>query len=319
MTHALRTTEYDARNEQFQWIAKALGLRRPRNHTFSKINFVYTLMSKRKLTKLVEGGVVTGWDDARMPTMRGVVRRGIDIAALRSFMYAQGASRNNVKMVWHSFWANNKKEIDPKAKRFMAIDSEDNAVLTVTNGPSAESFTFKETTLHPKEPSMGTRAVRMAKKVILETEDVDGVEVGEEIVLLRWGVVKITTIDGKALEGEYVPDGDFKKAKRKLTWLADVSENIPVVLYEFGHLITKEELDENDNLEDFFNPNSMVTTKVVGDSGLKTLQENDIIQLERRGYYRVDRPYLRAPDRPLELFLIPDGRSKSMVGKESKV
>ena len=124
VTHALRATEYDDRNAQYQLMAKALGIRRPRNHNFSKVNFEYTVLSKRKLTWFVEQGHVTGWDDARFPTVRGVVRRGIDIAALRSFIYAQGASRNVVNMVWHNFWANNKKEIDGKAKRFMAIDSQ---------------------------------------------------------------------------------------------------------------------------------------------------------------------------------------------------
>lgn len=254
---------------------------------------------------------MTGWDDARFPTVRGVVRRGIDIAALRSFIYAQGASRNVVNMVWHTFWANNKNEIDGKAKRFMAIDSEDKATLTVNNGPAPDSCSYKETALHPKDPSMGTRAIRIAKKVLLEAEDVEGVAIGEEIVLLRWGVIKITKVDGKNLEGDYVPDGDFKKA-RKLSWLADVQENTSVILYEFDYLITKPKIEKDENFQDFVNPNTMASTYVIGDAGMKTLQEHEIIQLERRGYYRVDRPYLRAPDRPLELFMIPDGKAKAM-------
>ena len=119
-----------------------------------------------------------------------------------------------VNMVWHKFWANNKNEIDGKAKRFMAIDANDKVTLTVNNGPAPESSSYKETALHPKDLSMGTRAIRITKKVLLEAVDAEGIKVGEEIVLLRWGVVRITKADGQSLEGDLVPDGDFKKAKK---------------------------------------------------------------------------------------------------------
>ena len=114
-------------------------------------------------------------------------------------------------------------------------------------------------------------------------------------------------------------DGDFKAAKRKLSWLADVQASNPkVVLTEFDHLVTKEKLEEDDKFEDFVNPNTMATTKVIGDAGLKTLKEHEIIQLERRGYYRVDRPYVN-DEKPLVLFMIPDGKSKAMSGQTGKL
>ena len=317
VTHALRTTEYNDRDEQYQWILKALQLRRPRIHAFSRVNFVNTVLSKRKLTWFVENGYVTGWDDARFPTVRGVVRRGIDIQALRAFMYSQGASRRVVNMDWSMFWAENKKEIDKAAKRYMAIDKADHVKLTVTNGPKATDMTFVTTDLHPKDPSLGSRVIRLSESVLLETVDVEGVEVGEEIVLMRWGVVKITK-NGASLEGEFIPDGDFKNAKRKLSWMADVAETTPVVLTEFDNLISKDKLEEDDKFEDFINPNTMATTEVIGDPGLKTLQEHDIIQLERRGYYRVDRCY-QSPSKPLILYMIPDGKTKAMSGLSGKL
>mmetsp|Transcript_26172 Transcript_26172/g.61596 ORF Transcript_26172/g.61596 Transcript_26172/m.61596 type:complete len:642 (-) Transcript_26172:44-1969(-) len=319
VTHALRTTEYDDRNEQYQWILKALGLRRPRNITFSRVNFEYTVLSKRKLTWFVDKGYVTGWDDPRFPTVRGVVRRGINIQALRNFMYAQGASRNVVNMVWHSFWASNKKEIDEKAKRFMAIDKEQHTKLVVTNGPKEGDFAFHETTFHPKKPEMGSRVIRFADTVLLENVDVEGIEVGEDIVLLRWGVVRITKVDPQGgLEGEHVPDGDFRAAKKKLSWIADVKNNCPVVLQEFDHLVTKDKFEEGDNFEDHINPTTMATTDVIGDAALTTLKEHDIIQLERRGFYRVDKPYM-GTDKPLMLIMVPDGRSKTMGGLQGKL
>lgn len=317
VTHALRTTEYNDRDEQYQWILKALGLRRVRIHGFARINFVNTVLSKRKLTWFVENGYVTGWDDARFPTFRGVIRRGINVTALRNFIYSQGASRRVTYMDWTVFWSENKKEIDKSAKRFMAIDKKDHVRLRISNTPSENDHAYIKTSFHPKDPSIGSRVVRVSNEVLLETLDVEGIAVGEEIVLLRWGIIKITKVDG-GLEGEFVPNGDFKAAKRKLSWLASVADNIDVVLTEFDNLVLKDKLDEEDNFEDHINPNTLATTDVIGDAGLKSLQENDIIQLERRGYYRVDRPWLNAT-KPLILYTIPDGKAKAMSGQAGKL
>ena len=120
------------------------------------------------------------------------------------------------------------------------------------------------------------------------------------------------------LEGVFDPDGDFKTAKRKLSWLADVSENIPVILSEFDNLISKEKLEEDDKFEDFINPDTQAETVVIGDPGLRTLKEHDIIQLERRGFYRVDRPYVNE-GKPLKLFMVPDGKKKAMSGLGGKL
>ena len=260
---------------------------------------------------------MSGWDDPRFPTVRGVVRRGIDIAALRGFMYAQGASKNVVNMVWHTFFASNKKEIDGKAKRYMAIDKENHVKLIITNGPREADFAFKETTFHPKDPDMGSRVVRLSDTVLLESVDVEGIVPGEDIVLIRWGVIKISKV-GDVLEGEYLLDGDFKNAKRKLSWIADVKSNCQALIFEYDHLVTKAKLEEEDNFQDHITPTTMATTEVIGDAGLVTLKENDIIQLERRGFYRVDKPYM-GKGKPVQLITIPDGRSKTMGGLEGKL
>jgi len=262
---------------------------------------------------------VTGWDDPRFPTVRGVVRRGINIAALRQFMYSQGASRRIVLMDWTKFWSENKKEIDKQAKRFFAIGQMgSNVSLMIMNAPEASAYSFVEAACHPKDPSLGTRAIRIANKVLLETVDVEDIVVGESIALMRWSVVKITKIDGTSLEGELVPDGDFKACGKKLSWLADVVENTPVVLKEFDNLISKDKIEEDEDFQEFINPNTLAATNVIGDAGLKTLQEHDLIQLERRGYYRVDRPYISA-DKPLILHMIPDGKSKAMSGQTGQL
>merc|ERR1712150_297255 len=189
------------------------------------------------------------------------------------------------------FWAENKKEIDKEAKRFMAIDKNNNIELVVTNGPDESENSFVSTDFLPKDPSFGKRLVRLSKKVLLEKDDVEGVKVGEEFVLMRWGVIKITKVEG-GLEGEYIPDGNFKKAERKLSWIANVPSQLACTLYEFDNLISKDKLEEDDKFEDFINPDTLATTEVIGDFGLKNLSAGSIIQLERRGYFRVDQPYI---------------------------
>ena len=316
VTHALRTTEYNDRDEQYAWIQKALVLRLTRIHAFSRVNFMYTVLSKRKLAWFVDQGLVEGWDDARFPTVRGVVRRGVHVPALKSFIYSQGASRRIVNMEWSKFWAENKKELDPIAKRYMAIDKDHHAVLQVSNAPSAAEHTYLTTSLHPKDPSLGNRVLQIANQVLLETSDVKGLAVGDEIVLLRWGVVQITQTS--PLKGIFLQDGDFKAAKRKLSWIVDTTDTTLVELTEFDTLVTKEKLEEDDKFEDYVNPTTVATTNVIGDACLKNLAQHAIIQLERRGFYRVDRPYL-SPEKPLVLYMIPDGKVKAMSGLVGKL
>jgi hypothetical protein len=90
VTHALRTTEYNDRDEQFQWIARALGLRHVHIMTYGKINFIYTVLSKRKLNWFVEQKLVDGWNDARFPTIQGCIRRGMNVDSLKKFIISQG-------------------------------------------------------------------------------------------------------------------------------------------------------------------------------------------------------------------------------------
>jgi glutamyl-tRNA synthetase len=102
VTHALRTTEYKDRDAQYQWFIKALNLRPVYNWDFNRMNFIRTLLSKRKLTKFVDTGRVWGWDDPRMPTVRGIRRRGMTVPALREFIIKQGPSKNIVNLDWVS-------------------------------------------------------------------------------------------------------------------------------------------------------------------------------------------------------------------------
>lgn len=98
---------------------------------YSRLNFIYTLLSKRKLHWFVDTGLVRGWDDPRFPTVRGIRRRGLTIEALRQFMLAQGPSQAVVSLEWDSLWTLNKKVVDPVAPRFWAL-SEANMCVCVS-------------------------------------------------------------------------------------------------------------------------------------------------------------------------------------------
>jgi glutamyl-tRNA synthetase len=311
VTHALRTTEYTDRNPQYQWFLDTLKLRQVHMWDFARMNFIRTELSKRKLTKMIDTGRVWGWDDPRLPTIRGVRRRGMTIPALREFILKQGPSRNIVNMDWTNFWATNKKEIDPIAPRHTAVDKKDAVKANVINGPSTPYTEDKPK--HGKNPAVGLKKVAYSKHLILDQEDVKLFKQGEEITLMNWGNAIVRKINGSDpitdIELELHLEGDVKRTEKKVTWLStDGQILIPAEAWEFDYLITKDKLEEGDNWEDFFNEKSGEMTDVLCDGNLADLNDGDIIQLERKGYFRVDKA---AKDgNPAILFGIPTGKTK---------
>jgi len=309
VTHALRTTEYADRNDQYQWFLDTLKMRQVHIWDFARMNFIRTFLSKRKLTKLVEAGKVWGWDDPRMPTIRGVRRRGMTIAALREFILKQGPSRNIVTMDWTNFWATNKKIIDPVAPRFTAVDKKDAVTAKVSGGP--EKAYIEEKPKHAKNPDVGTKKVAYSSNILLDQEDAKLFKEGEEITLMSWGNAFVRKIHGSnpitSLELELHLEGDVKKTDKKVTWLSTEGQDlVPAELVDFDYLITKDKLEEDDNWEDFLNPQTEFRSEALCDENVKELKADDIIQFERKGYYRVDRPY--ADGKPAVLFMIPTGK-----------
>ena len=122
MTHSLRTTEYADRDIQFNWFCDTLQIRKPYIYSYSRLNLTHCVLSKRKLTWFVENKIVSGWDDPRMPTVRGILRRGLTVDGLKEFIIAQGSSRAIVFMEWDKLWNFNRRIIDPKAIRYMGIE-----------------------------------------------------------------------------------------------------------------------------------------------------------------------------------------------------
>ena len=323
VTHCLRTSEYNDRNHMYHWVMNALDLRKVEIRDFSRLNFVHTLLSKRSLQKLVDTGVVEGWFDPRFPTVQGILRRGLLVQTLKEFMLDQGPTKNTVMMDWTVLWANNKKILDPIAPRYTAISSESICILELTNGPSEPRV--ESHPLHQKNASLGNCDVSYFNRVLLENDDAATLVAGEKITLMKWGNVVVHSIEPASEEfaghtvklklvGEYLPeDKDFKNTK-KLTWLAALPNVFTLELIEFDVLINKPKVEENDDVMSLINVNSKFVTKAFGMEALKDVKEG-IVQLERRGFYRVD----KAKQDSSELIFIPDGKSKLMSTLASKV
>lgn len=308
VTHALRTTEYADRNEQYHWFLNALDIRRVNLWEFSRLNFIKTFLSKRKLTKVVDTGKVSGWDDPRMPTIRGILRRGLTVDALRDFMLKQGPSRNIVTMDWGILWSINKKVLDPVVPRYMAIEKKDIVPVTIAGGPDAPYY--EDRPKHPKNPDVGTKKLRFANKIYMEQVDVAGLDNDEEFTLMSWGNAFVRGLDKTAapikdLNLELHLAGNFKTTKQKISWLAENDKLVEAELWDFDYLITKDTLDKDDDLDTFLNPNTATMVEALCDEGVAGLKAGEFLQLERKGYFRVDKAVGEGPGGKAVLFKVP--------------
>jgi glutamyl-tRNA synthetase len=311
VTHALRSSEYHDRNPLYYWVVEAVGLRKPFIQDFARLNFAYTLLSKRKLQWFVDNGKVAGWNDPRFPTIQGILRRGLTLDALREFVLATGASKAINNMEMDKLWAVNKKVIDPVVPRYTSVAKDARCTLVLKDGPTTP--VAKSVPRHKKNPSLGQKVIQYFHKVYIEKEDAALIKEGEELTLMDWGnaiIDKITKHDDGSvtLDGHLHLEGNFKTTEKKLTWVPVIDDLVPVDMVEYDYLITKDKLDENDNFLDFVNPNSEFRTPGWGDPNLRNLNKGDKIQLERRGYFICDEPYLWG-SKSLVLVKIPDGHS----------
>ncbi|XP_072237126.1 bifunctional glutamate/proline--tRNA ligase isoform X2 [Leuresthes tenuis] len=327
VTHALRTTEYHDRDEQFYWIISALRIRKPYIWEYARLNLNNTVLSKRKLTWFVDQGFVDGWDDPRFPTVRGVLRRGMTVDGLKQFIAAQGGSRSVVNMEWDKIWAFNKKVIDPVAPRYTALSS--SYVVPVSVPEATEEM--KEVAKHPKNPEVGMKEIWYGPRVMIEGADAETFSEGEVVTFINWGNLIITKInkgaDGKvvSLEARLNLDNKDYKKTTKITWLADTNSAplLPAICVNYQPLISKAVITKDDDFKEYINKNSKLEEKMLGDPCLKNLKKGDIIQLQRRGFYICDESYEpvspnSCKESPCVLIYIPDGHTKEMPTAGSK-
>ena len=138
-----------------------MGLRKVHIMSFGKVNFINTVLSKRKLTWFVEQNLVEGWFDPRFPTVQGCVRRGMNINALKSFILSQGASRKVITMEWDKFWSENKRVLEADSARYMGITTKNIVKFHITNIDD-NAHTAVSVPINPLKPDQGTRVSSMS-------------------------------------------------------------------------------------------------------------------------------------------------------------
>lgn len=245
--------------------------------------------------------------------VRGIKRRGMVMPALREFILSQGASRNIVNYDWTTIWAINKRHIDPIAPRFTAIEV-NHAVHATVNGAGA--LHTKQCLKHRKVEALGYKDVVFGSEILLEQVDAKALEIGQEITLMNWGNAIVTTIN-RGSKGDIVKSlsldlhlvGDFKMTEKKLTWLAAGQQLTPIEMVDFDFIITKDKLEKKDSLVDFLTPVSEIKTVGWGDCNVAALLPGNIIQFERKGFFRVDTSANGM--HPAVLFQIPSGKTAS--------
>ncbi|KAG8899848.1 hypothetical protein FRB99_006405 [Tulasnella sp. 403] len=250
----------------------------------------------------------------------GIRRRGLTVEALKQYMLSQGPSQATIMLEWDGIWATNKKIIDPVAPRYWALEKKDIVKVTIEGAGAVEVKTLP---LHKKNPDVGEKSTVYGPDIYLEQEDAASLEDNEEVTLMDWGnaIVKSKTTSGSGVVESITVtlhlEGDFKKTKKKLTWLAveSLSNTLtPVTLLDYDYLITKKKLEENDSVADVVTPQTEFKTDCLADANVaKQVKKGDIIQFERKGYYICDQ--VGDGTHGFEFVKIPDGRVASLASK----
>lgn len=262
VTHTLRTMEYHDRDDQFYWFIDALKLRKPYIWEYSRLNMTNTVLSKRKLTWFVEQRLVDGWDDPRMPTVRGILRRGMTVEGLKQFIIAQGSSKSVVFMEWDKIWSFNKKVIDPIAPRYTALEMPNTVVINVANA-KLEKISVPA---HPKNIEVGMKEMFLGPKILIDYADAEELKEGTNATFINWGnllINKINKASGKITSIDAslnIENRDYKKTV-KLTWLCQTNkiDFTPTYCVYFDHIISKAILGRDEDFKQFLGQNTRVS------------------------------------------------------------
>ena len=305
ITHSLCSLEFEDHRPLYDWVINNVTLpAKPRQIEFARLGINNTVMSKRKLRALVEGGYVSGWDAPRMPTICGLRRRGYTPASIRNFSVRNGVSKVNSTVEYSFLEHCLREDLNLTAKRVMGVLNP--VKLILTNYPEDRTETF-EVENNPNRPEDGTRTVTFGRELYIEAEDFMETPVkgyfrlfpGNEVRLKTTYVVKCTGCkkdeNGNVVEvyAVYDPESrggnpaDGRKIKSTIHWVdAKNAEDAEIRLYD--NLFTVEDPDAGDFLE-LLNPDSLkVLTGCKVEAGLKTAKPGESFQFMRQGYFCVD-------------------------------
>ncbi len=307
VTHSLCTLEFEAHRPLYDWLIENLPVpSRPRQIEFARLNLNYTVMSKRKLLKLVQDGIVAGWDDPRMPTIAALRRRGYTPASIRNFAERVGVAKreNVIDAGLLEFCV--REDLNKTAARVMGVLRP--LKVVIENYPEGQVEEF-DTPNNPEDPSMGTRKVPFSRELYIERDDFMEeppkkffrLAPGREVRLRSAYFITCTNAvkdgDGNIVElratydpatrGGDAPDG--RRPKATLHWVsAERALDCEVRLYD--RLFSAEDPEAGGDFLAHLNPNSL---EVVSNAKLEPSVANASpmtrYQFERLGYFCVDR------------------------------
>ena len=307
ITHSLCTLEFEDHRPLYDWvIANCSVPSKPRQIEFARLGINYTVMSKRKLRRLVEEGRVSGWDDPRMPTLCGLRRRGYTPESIRTFCERIGVSKTDSTVEFAFLEHCLREDLNKRAARVMAVLEP--IKLTVTNYPEdqTEVFTIEN---NPNRPEDGTREIFFSRELYIEEEDFMEIPErkyfrlfpGNEVRLKGAYVVKCTGCkkdkNGKIVEvlAEYDPDSrggdpkDGRKVKSTIHWV-DAKTAVDAEIRVYDNLFSDPDPDGGDkDFMDCLNPGSLHTlTDCKVERSLETSAFPQSFQFMRKGYFCVD-------------------------------
>jgi len=308
ITHSICTLEFEDHRPLYDWFIQQLGIYAPQQIEFDRLNLTYTMMSKRKLLKLVKDGHVNGWDDPRMPTISGMRRRGYTPEGLRNFCARQGVSKTNgiTELALLEYFI--REDLNRRALRVMGVLRP--LKLVIDNYPD-DQVEWLDAVNNPEDVSAGTRTVPFSKALYIEQEDFREdppkqffrLSPGRE-VRLRYGYFVTCTSVVKNAQGEVTevhctydpatrggdsPDG--RKVKSTMHWVSAAHAiDAEVRLYET--LFTKEDPNDVPEGQDFtanLNPRSLETISAKVEPSVAGAAPLTRYQFERMGYFCVDK------------------------------
>jgi glutaminyl-tRNA synthetase len=308
ITHSLCSLEYEDHRPLYDWFLQALGIYAPRQIEFARLNLNYTIMSKRHLLRLVKEGHVSGWDDPRMPTLRGLRRRGYTREAIYDFLGRVGVAKTDsvvdIALLEHCL----REDLNRRAPRVMGVLRP--LKIVIENYPEGK-VELLDAINNPEDPAAGKRQVPFSRVLYVEREDFREdappkyfrLTPGRE-VRLRYayfvrcvGVVKdergeVTelrcTYDPATIGGG-APDG--RKVKATIHWVS-AEHALPAEVRLYDRLFAKENPNDAPEGQDYIahlNPHSLeVLPGSFVEPSLASAQPGFICQFERQGYFRVD-------------------------------
>ena len=302
ITHSICTLEFDVHRPLYDWFIQTLGIYPSHQYEFARLNLTYTLMSKRKLLELVQKGLVSGWDDPRMPTLCGVRRRGYTANALRMFCDKIGVSKRDQLMDIQLLEWCVRQDLNERSNRYMVV--QDPIKLTITNWPEGKVEWF-DCPLNPADPEGAKRRVPFTGELLIERADFmeeapkkffrlkpDGeVRLKYTYIVKCNEVIKDERGEVVELRCTYDPSTEYRPVKGTIHWVSAAHAK-EMELRNYDRLFTLADMSqvpEDKDYKDFLNPESLLIGKGYAEPALVEDTSGIAVQFERTGYYVMDK------------------------------